>query len=111
LIRGGSSGIYVLPVGLVAGEIQLSRQANGQVTSVVAVCLMVAWINVSLCIAGSWRDWDLTRANHVGLSARESLSLVEDLVILGAAIGLVERGDISRFLLLEPGIGVGDVTN
>lgn len=102
-------------MGLVAGEIQLSRQANGQVTSVIAVCLMVAWVNVSLCIAGSWRDCELTRANHVGLSARESFSLVvelvEDLVILGAAISLVERGDISRFLLLEPGIGVGDVTN
>lgn len=54
------------------------------------------------------------RANHVRLNARDLLGLVvelvEDLVILGTAIGLFEW-NISRLLLLKPGISIGNVTN
>jgi hypothetical protein len=112
---GNSICIYVLPVGTVTCEIQLPRQTNGQVTSVVAICLMVALDKCQSIHNRRWGGWKLTRANHVGTDARDFLGLVvelvENFIIFGAAISRVKWGNVSPFLLLEPGIGVSDVTN
>jgi hypothetical protein len=108
--------IYVLPVGAVTSEVQLAGQAYSKIVAIVTVGLVVAFnimlVNISTNRA---RERGLTRANHIGTNARDWLNLdeelVENLIILGTIISGVEWGDISTLLLLEPGIGVGNVAN
>jgi hypothetical protein len=57
----------------------------------------------------------LTRANHIGNISGNwfnfDVEVVENFIILCAAITGVEWRDVSLLLLLEPGIGVGNVAN
>jgi hypothetical protein len=88
---------YVLPVLAVTSEVELARKAERQVAAVVAVGLVVA------------------RAHHVGLDFGQLLNLVvevvEDPVIHSPVVAGIKGVDVPSLLLLEPGIGIGDITN
>jgi hypothetical protein len=81
----------------VAGKVELARYANAKVRAIVAVCLVVS------------------RTDHVRRRPGDGLDLVVELVqnpiVHSSVVRLVKGCDVAALLLLEPRVGVGDVTD
>jgi hypothetical protein len=108
---------HLLPVSTVSREVQLARNADSQISAVVAVGFVVTLKSRGQIHVGQREGCRErhTNSNHVGDISRDGLDLiielVQNLIILSTIILGVERCHIASLLLLEPSISIGDVAN